>query len=246
MPIEQDRKVRQDAMNEDDPESESIPTAEEMAEALAGMPAWQVDGAPELLETPPKSPDETRVPTVETIPPSTMSETPPPPLIRILEALLFVGGPPLTAQRAAEVVRGLGEAEFQEAIDSLSRAYRSQGRPYQIQLQGHGYLLTLKPRFSSVREKLFGGVREARLSQAAVDVLSLVAYKQPATRQEIDALRGADSGGVLRQLIRHGLVALQRLEGDSESRYVTTPRFLQLFGLNSLDDLPQTQDLQRL
>ena len=65
------------------------------------------------------------------------------------------------------------EAEFQEAIDNLSRAYRLQVRPYQIQLQGHGYLLTLKPRFNSVREKLFGGVREARLSQAAVDVLSL-------------------------------------------------------------------------
>jgi segregation and condensation protein B len=175
-----------------------------------------------------------------------MANAPPPPLHRILEALLFVGGAPLTPQRAAEVVRGLSEDDFHQAIDTLSRAYRSQGRPYQVQLQEHGYVLTMRSRFRSVREKLFGGVREARLSQAAVDVLSLVAYKQPATREEIDALRGADSGGVLRQLLRHGLVSLQRLDGDSESRYVTTPRFLQLFGLTSLDDLPQTQDLQRL
>jgi segregation and condensation protein B len=242
MPVGKARKARQDAMHDD--EYESLPSAEEMTEALAEMPAWEVDGTPELVEMPPNRPDEPRG-SVATTSTTDRADTPPPPLIRILEALLFVGGPPLTAQRAAEVVRGLGEEEFQEAIDNLSRAYRTQGRPYQIQLQGQGYLLTLKPRFNSVREKLFGGVREARLSQAAVDVLSLVAYKQPATRQEIDALRGADSGAVLRLLIRHGLVAIQRIEGDDQ-RYVTTPRFLQLFGLTSLDDLPQTQDLQRI
>src|SRR5207248_7307806 len=123
---------------------------------------------------------------------------------------------------------------------------RSQGRPYTIQLHEQGYLLVLRPRYAGVRERLYGGPREARLSPAAVDVLSLVAYRQPATRQEIDSLRGADSGSVLRQLVRHGLVALQRNEGDPESRYVTTPRFLKLFGLTCLDDLPQTQDLQRL
>ena len=94
---------------------------------------------------------------------------------------------------------------------------------------------------------MYGGVREARLSQAAVDVLALVAYRQPATRHEVDSLRGADSGGVLRLLVRHGLVALQRGGGDDrEMRYVTTQRFLDLFHLRSLEDLPQTQDLQRL
>ncbi len=242
-------------MNEDSDEREAIPSAEEMAAALDRMPAWQIDGAPELLETEasrrvhPDGPVEARRDQPGGSPRDgspDMSETSPPPLIRILEALLFVGGPPLTPQRATEVIRGLGEVEFHEAIDSLARAYRLQGRPYQVQLQERGYILTLKPRFNNMREKLFGGVREARLSQAAVDVLSLVAYKQPATRQEIDSLRGSDSGGVLRQLIRHGLIALQRIEGESDQRYVTTPRFLLLFGLTSLDDLPQTQDLQRL
>ncbi len=239
-------------MNEDEVERESLPSAEEMAEALERMPAWQIDGAPELPDTEASggiSHDRAAdpiTPSSNTSVSTDMIETPPPPLIRILEALLFVGGPPLTAQRAAETVRGLGEEEFQESIDALARSYRLQNRPYQVQLQEGGYVLTLRPRFNSMREKLFGGVREARLSQAAVDVLSLVAYRQPATRHEIDSLRGADSGGVLRQLIRHGLAALQRIEGDSEPRYVTTPRFLQLFGLTSLDDLPQTQDLQRL
>jgi segregation and condensation protein B len=233
---------------DDSDDQEPLPSAEELTEALERMTAWQIDvnesdfGEPGALATgvprpPVASPPGSRTDDV-------MENTPPPPLHRILEALLFVGGSPLTPQRAAEVVRGLGENDFHQAIDTLARAYRTQGRPYQVQLQGHGYVLALRPRFTSVREKLFGGVREARLSQSAVDVLSLVAYKQPATREEIDALRGADSNGMLRQLIRHGLVALQRDGG--ESRYVTTPRFLKLFGLSSLDDLPQTQDLQRL
>jgi segregation and condensation protein B len=231
-------------MREDD--LEDIPSAEEMAEALEHMPAWQLDSPPPETMTdvePTPLPDD-ESPAGAAAKPQAAPETPPP-LVRILEALLFVGGAPLTAARAAEVVRGLDANEFQEAIDDLARTYRAQGRPYHIQPQERGYVLTLRPRFSNVREKLYGGVREARLSQAAVDVLSLVAYKQPATRQEIDSLRGADSGSILRLLIRHGLVAIQRGD-DREPRYLTTPRFLQLFGLSSLDDLPQTQDLQRL
>ncbi len=225
-------------------EPEPLPSAEEFAEALDRMPAWQVDGTPDAL---PAAPPESTPPPdqADTPRPIQPDDTPPPPLLRILEALLFVGGPPLTAARAAETVRGLGEDEFHQAVDSLARSYRAQGRPYQVQVQDRGYVLALRPRYQGVREKLFGGVREARLSQAAVDVLSLVAYRQPATRQEIDSLRGADSGAVLRLLVRHGLVALQRGE-DRETRYVTTPRFLHMFGLTSLDDLPQTQDLQRL
>jgi len=76
----------------------------------------------------------------------------------------------------------------------------------------------------------------------------LVAYRQPATKQEIDSLRGAESGALLRQLVRRNLIAIvHRAESDRrEVAYGTTGRFLELFGLNSLDDLPRTQDLQVL
>jgi segregation and condensation protein B len=216
---------------------------------LPEIPAWEVDGLEHLeaavLPEPPAS--ETAPPPPPSSPAKEVKDEAPPPLLRIIEAMLFVGGAPLTAARACEAIRGLTPEDFQQAVDALNRSYRSQGRPYQLQMQDHGYVLTVRPRFAGVREKLYGGVREARLSQAAVDVLSLVAYRQPATRQEIDSLRGADSGGVLRLLVRHGLVALQRGEGeDKEVRYVTTQRFLDLFHLRSLEDLPQTQDLQRL
>ncbi len=168
--------------------------------------------------------------------------------MRIVEALLFVGGAPLTAIRAAEIVRGLTPEQFTEAVATLNSDYRRQGRPYTIQAQGQGHVLTLRPRFRGVLSKLYGTTREARLSPAAIDVLALVAYRQPATKQEIDSLRGVESGSLLRQLVRRGLIVVAQ-RGDATQRevaYGTTARFLKLFGLTSLDDLPRTQDLQQL
>lgn len=171
----------------------------------------------------------------------------PPPLRRIIEALLFVGGAPLTFERAAEAVRGLSAEQFREILDELNRDYRQQGRPYRLQMREQGCELVLQPRFRGIHDRLYGSAREARLSPAALDVLALVAYRQPITRQEVEALRGAESTGALRQLVRLGLIAVRR--GESEQRevtYSTTPRFLTLFQLRSLDDLPRTQDLQKL
>jgi segregation and condensation protein B len=172
----------------------------------------------------------------------------PPSPARIIEALLFVGGAPLTATRACETIRGLTPGQFVKAIDTLNRDYHRQGRPYAIQPQHEGYVLGLRPAYKPVLEKLYGAVREVRLSAAAVEVLALVAYRQPATKQEIDGIRGAESGGILRQLVRRGLIAVVQ-RGDSAQReisYGTTERFLEFFGLKSLDDLPRAQDLQSL
>jgi segregation and condensation protein B len=176
------------------------------------------------------------------------SEAAPPSPVRIVEALLFVGGAPLTAERVGEIIRGFGTEQFAQAVAELNRAYRSQNRPYTILARGDGYSLTLRPKYRNVTEKLYGGPREARLSTAAIDVLALVAYRQPATKAEIDSLRGADSGGQLRQLVRRGLVqvAYRADAAQREVSYGTTPRFLEWFGLESLDDLPRTQDLQQL
>jgi segregation and condensation protein B len=222
--------------------------------ALLGQQAWELD-VPRLDEVP-RQPTDSAVP-APAVPPSTPAPEPapvaaPPPPLRILEAMLFLGGTPLTVERACEVLRGVTPGQVTQAIDGLNRSYRQQNRPYLIQSRDRGYVLVLRPRFRPVAERLYGSTREARLSPAAVDVLSLVAYRQPATKQEIDSLRGAESGALLRQLVRRGLLAVvqrgeQGPEGPhGEVAYGTTPRFLKLFGLRSLDDLPQTQDLQRL
>ncbi len=174
--------------------------------------------------------------------------TAPPPLLRIVEALLFVGGPPLTPARASEVIRSLSDDHFLEAIAELNQGYREQGRPYVIQSQDAGYVLALGHGYRFVVEKFQAGSRQARLSAAAVDVLAIVAYRQPVSRREVEGLRGHESGLILRQLVRRGLVAaVNRAEsGGREVHYGTTQRFLSLFGLDNLDDLPQTEDLQKL
>jgi segregation and condensation protein B len=171
-------------------------------------------------------------------------DVPPPPL-RIVEALLFAGGQPLTAERGGAVVRGLTAEQLRGLIDELNRTYRRQNRPYAVEATGPGYVLTLRPRYRALAERLQGAPREARLSKAAVEVLSLIAYRQPVTRAALDGQRGGDSGAAVRQLVRLGLVAVVPGDGK-ESAYGTTARFLELFGLRSLDDLPQTDDLQQL
>lgn len=171
----------------------------------------------------------------------------PPPLPRIVEAMLFIGGAPLTATMACEAVRGLTPAGFSQLLDELNRTYRRQGRPYRIQPRDHGYELVLRPPFRGVLERLYGATREARLSSAALEVLALVAYRQPVGKNEIDSLRGGESATALRQLVRLGLAAVQRGDADQhEALYHTTPRFLTTFHLRSLDDLPRTGDLHQL
>jgi segregation and condensation protein B len=223
---------------------------------LLGQQLWEVDRTEDFPENS-SPPQEARLlekaalltdPESAAPRPETQTTPTPPDPLRIIEALLFVGGPPLTAARACEAVRGLTPPLFNQAVDSLNQEYRRQGRPYHIQSQDQGYVLTLRPKYRSVADKLYGSVREARLSAAAIDVLALVAYRQPATKQEIDSLRGVESGTLLRQLVRRNLITIvQRGEANQrEVAYGTTNRFLELFGLTSLDDLPRTQDLQVL
>ena len=210
---------------------------------------WQIDGEEFLLnpvfEPEPEKSQPTVVvrqqaPAVAMAPPPPPDEPPPSPE-RIVEAMLFVGGPPLTADRACEALRGLSEDQFRDAVKSLTKKYKVQRRPYSILTQSEGYVLAVKPEFRSIRERLFGGPREARLSQPALDILSLVAYRQPVSKAEIDSLRGADSGGMLRHLVRLGMIAIARRQQNGERvvTYGTTPRFLELFQLGSLDDLPR-------
>ena len=97
-----------------------------------------------------------------------------------------------------------------------------------------------------MREKFYGRVRQVRLSQAAVDVLSLVAYHEPISRDEVNRLRGKGSNALLTQLVRRQLLRLERSEGATqEPHYRTTRRFLDLFGLTSLADLPTAADLEQ-
>ena len=128
-------------------------------------------------------------------------------------------------------------------VEELNRRYDAAAVPYHVVGEGDGYRLTLRREFPPVRNRFFGRIREARLSQAAIDVLALVAYQQPMTREKIDRLRGKPSSHVLAHLVRRGLLRIERPNPKRRTpHYYTTDRFLRLFNLESLDDLPRSED----
>ena len=167
----------------------------------------------------------------------------------ILEAMLFVGDSQnrgLSARMIASFMRGVRPEEIDELVTELNEAYLNENAPYEIVFGTDGYRMTLRERYRHVSEQFLGKVREAKLTQAAVDVLSIVAYRQPIEREAVDKLRGAASGAVINQLIRRRLLRLENDPGPPRRRLLyTTPRFLDLFGLERLEDLPQSQDLDR-
>jgi segregation and condensation protein B len=163
--------------------------------------------------------------------------------------MLFVGnrdGEPLSSARAADLMRGVEAEEIPRLVQELNDRYATDGCPYHVIKEGSGYRLALRKAYHSVRNRFYGRVREARLSQAAIDVLAIVAYRQPLTAEEIARLRGKPSGHVLAQLVRRGLLRIQRKQAKRKmAQYFTTDRFLKLFSLDSLDDLPRSEDLDR-
>lgn len=164
----------------------------------------------------------------------------------ILEALLFVGstgGEPLTSGQIAALMRGVRPAEIDCLVRELNTLYHERRTPYFIAAEGAGYRLRLRDEFARLRDKFYGRSRRARLSQAAVEVLSLVAYHEPITAERVRELRGTGSGPILSQLVRRELLKLERTPEHPRGSYSTTPRFLKLFGLESLSDLPR-QDLE--
>jgi segregation and condensation protein B len=186
-------------------------------------------------------------PTVDSLPEGNAESAVSP--LSVLEAMLFVGHPrnePLTAERAARLMRGVEPEEVHELVQELNRRYEAGGCPYHVVSEGTGYLLVLRDEFHRLRNKFYGQVRAARLSQAAVEVLSLVAYNQPVTRDDIDRLRGIHSGPILTQLVRRRLLRIERTDAKPrKTLYYSTPRFLALLGLESLEDLPQALDLNK-
>ncbi|HZZ73629.1 MAG TPA: SMC-Scp complex subunit ScpB [Pirellulales bacterium] len=166
----------------------------------------------------------------------------------ILEAMLFVGGtgdPPLTSEQIASLMRGVRPAEIDELAEDLNRYYAAANCPYQIERHSGGLRLVLRETFARIRERFLGKVRQTQLSPAAIEVLSLVAYHEPLTSERVSQLRGAPSGHLLTLLVGKQLLRMERVASQRGASYRTTPRFLSLFGLKSLDDLPRSENLDR-
>ncbi|MFV0442945.1 MAG: SMC-Scp complex subunit ScpB [Planctomycetaceae bacterium] len=174
---------------------------------------------------------------------TTIDEAPRVTLRQIVEALLFVGGRPLTSRQLADVLGGSTTAEqVDDLVVDLNTEYSRQQRPYLVRLGEGGYRLDLHSEFDKVRARVFGiGPREVKLTQNALEALALVAYQQPISKAEVEDSGIHGASGLLRQLLRRELIVLQRGSDGEPDTYRTTPRFLELFGLRSLADLPRPE-----
>jgi len=163
------------------------------------------------------------------------------------EALLFAADSPMKLARVDEWLGHPGESEVHDALLAIrDRLRRGPGGVRLVEV-AKGWQLRTDPRFGQWVAAMRGG-RPVRLSRAALDTLSIVAYRQPCVRSEVEQLRGVDCGGVLRMLVERGLVQVTGRTSDPGRPllYGTTPAFLELFGLRDLSDLPTLRDLREL
>lgn len=164
---------------------------------------------------------------------------PTPPLFSLVESLLFVADEPVEVAKLAEALqRSKGEVE--EAVTELAAYYQENNRGLRVQRRQNRVQLVTNPAAAQAVEDFLNLDLSTRLSGPALETLAIIAYRQPATRAQVEAVRGVDCSGVLRKLLQLGLIEeVDRLEAPGRPiRYGVTDQFMQHFGLTSLDELP--------
>lgn len=213
-------------------------------------------------EEPIENPESVEAPGSPELPP----ETPEPafPLHRIVEAILFASQKPVSAKELSTFLKGAAEAakenpsiacfakvkapQLQDAIEQLEKEFAETGRSFEIRESAAGWQLVTKADFAPWLRQLFPENRQARLSAPAMETLAIIAYRQPITRADIEAVRGVAVDGVMQTLLDRNLV---RIAGRAEIAgrpllYETTQFFMEHFGLKNLDDLPNASELRKI
>jgi segregation and condensation protein B len=166
----------------------------------------------------------------------------------IVEALVFAAEEPLTLDDLQDLFPDSGRDDLQAAVDDVVRLWDGSERGLQIIQVAGGYRMTTRAEHGEWVRALFRSRNRRRLSAAALETLAIVAYRQPITTPEIQAIRGADPGGVLQTLLDKRLlrvVGRKKVVGKP-ILYATTHEFLAHFGLNSLSDLPTLEEFGSL
>ena len=164
----------------------------------------------------------------------------------VTEAVLFASDEPLTVNRLADIV-GTNVKQLRKLIENLNEKYEANNSSFRIEQIAGGYQMLTLSCYNHWLKRLLRARSESRLSPAALETLAIVAYKQPAIRADVEAIRGVAVGEVLRSLMQKGLV---KIVGRAEvlgrpMLYGTTKKFLQTFGLNTLKDLPKIEELKK-
>ncbi len=168
-------------------------------------------------------------------------------LRQAVEAVLLTTDRPLTSAKLVDPLREAGfEADasaIEAAIDEINAAYEAAGSVAQVERVAGGYRLMTRGEAGGVLAAFHGARASSRLSRAALETLSIVAYRQPITRAEIEAIRGVASGEVLRSLLERRMITVtgRAEELGRPMLYGTTPSFLEQFGLSKIGDLPSLE-----
>ncbi len=167
---------------------------------------------------------------------------------QIIEALLFASDSALSPDKIQAVLKDITPEEIESTVDSLNEKYRMEGHSFAIKKIARGYQMYTLPDFAPWIRALFSHNRRERLSPQSLEVLAIVAYKQPIVKSDIDRLRGVNSEGPIFTLLDRKLLTIvgRKPAPGRPLLYGTTQEFLTHFGLKDLDDLPKIEELEML
>mgnify|MGYP004443675377 FL=1 len=162
-----------------------------------------------------------------------------------LEAVLFAAGEPLTVQEIADTLK-LDKSAVWAILGNLQDAYTRENRGLMVREVADGYQLTTKPEHYEIVSSL-ARKKDIKLTNAGMETLAIIAFKQPVTRTEMEQIRGVKVDGVINTLLDLGLImeAGRKKVLGNPILYTTTPLFLKTFGLKSIDDLPRPEELKK-
>ncbi len=162
-----------------------------------------------------------------------------------IEALLFMASTPVDEKELKDLL-GVSAGEIKNAIKELKLEYENQNRGIFINFIGGGWVLETKPELSELisRFRNIEKTKRVKLSKAAIETAAIIAYNQPVTRSEIDEIRGVHSDSSIAKLLEHGLIKISGHKGKSGGLlYETTQKFLEIFGLENLENLPAIDEI---
>jgi len=169
-------------------------------------------------------------------------------LKEIIESLIFISLEPLSLEKIKGILTDYPDAEIGKAVDELLETYGSNERGIQMVLTGGGYLFTTKPEHDLWIRRLLRNERKNRLSPAALETLSVIAYHQPVTLAEISAVRGVDASHSLKTLLLKRLVKItgRKKAPGKPLIYRTSDKFLIYFGINDIKELPSQEEIMKI
>ena len=169
-------------------------------------------------------------------------------LKQIVEALIFASDVPLSAEQIKTSIGETTVSEVKKAVETLNIEYSQTNRAFHIIQVAGGFQIVTRETYAQWVKKLFQKRIKSKLSPAALETLSVIAFKQPVTKSTIEAIRGVNCDGVVRTLLERKLITISgRSEGPGKALlYRTTKEFLRYFGINDISDLPKPREIEEL